>query len=437
MTDEIIFQLSSFWKIRGKSISLEAQFLITEYKGRRMGFLLEDGRLVRVKFLESKSMVGDIYTAKVVSKVESINAVFLNIGSSDYLYYSLVDDEDKTIFLKHGKSNKVCIGDEILVQISKDAIKSKKSVATSDINFRGKYVVVNRTGKIGVSSKITDEEERERLKNAVTPVLDRYSDISAGVIIRTSSEGVEGELICEELEGLLKKVKDIIDSSAHRMAKELVYKHQDSILGYAEDLIFKSRYKKLSVITDDETEYSEIRDMMVEKNGEDFTKVDAGLYNFEGIESDRFAVKLFKDEMTSLDLVFDLETKIIKGFAKHIHLKSGGSIVVEPTEAMTVIDVNTGKAVKGKNVQKTFLKIDKEAAEMIARTIRLRNISGIIVIDFINLTEPEDIKELLDTLKREISRDEIKVNYIDMTPLGLVELNRKKENRPLTMEDFS
>ncbi|MBR6402072.1 MAG: ribonuclease E/G [Eubacterium sp.] len=422
---------------------MEAQFIITEYKGRRMGFLLEDGRLVRVKFLESNSMVGDIYTAKVVSKVESINAVFLNIGSSDYLYYSLVDDEDKTIFLKHGKSNRVCIGDEILVQISKDAIKSKKAVATSDIGFRGKYVVVNRTGKIGVSSKITDEEERERLKDVVTPVLDKYSDIKAGVIIRTSAENVSADEICEELEMLLKKVKDIIDSSAHRMAKELVLKHQDSILRYVEELIYKSRYKKLTIITDDQSEYDEIHDVLVEKNSElgddgvGFTKVTAGLYNYEGIDSDRFAVKLFKDEMTSLDLVFDLETKIIKGFAKHIHLKSGGSIVVEPTEAMTVIDVNTGKAVKGKNVQKTFLKIDKEAAEMIARTIRLRNISGIIVIDFINLTEPEDIKELLDTLKREISRDEIKVNYIDMTPLGLVELTRKKENRPLTMEDFS
>ena len=385
-----------------------------------MAFLLEDGKLVKVNLHESGSMVGDIYTAKVVSKVDSIKAVFLNIGSSDYLYYSLVDDEDKTIFLKHGNSSKVCIGDEILVQISKDPIKSKKAVATADISFKGKYVVVNRSGKIGVSSKIADSEERENLKKKVKPVLDRYSDINAGVIIRTSAEKADISEVLAELESKLSMIKSIMDSAIHRMPKELVLKGQENSLSDVEDLIYKSRYNHLNIITDMESEYDELHSLISQK-----------------ADSDNISLKLFSDDMTKLSLVYDLETKLIKGFAKHIYLKSGGTIVVEPTEAMTVIDVNTGKAVKGKNVQKTFLKINKEAAEMIARTIRLRNISGIIVVDFINLTSPEDIKELLDVLKYEISRDEIKVNYIDMTPLGLVELTRKKESRPLSMEDFS
>ena len=385
-----------------------------------MAFLLEDGKLVKVNLHESGSMVGDIYTAKVVSKVDSIKAVFLNIGSSDYLYYSLVDDEDKTIFLKHGNSSKVCIGDEILVQISKDPIKSKKAVATADISFKGKYVVVNRSGKIGVSSKIADSEERENLKKKVKPVLDRYSDINAGVIIRTSAEKADISEVLAELESKLSMIKSIMDSAIHRMPKELVLKGQENSLSDVEDLIYKSRYNHLNIITDMESEYDELHSLISQK-----------------ADSDNISLKLFSVDMTKLSLVYDLETKLIKGFAKHIYLKSGGTIVVEPTEAMTVIDVNTGKAVKGKNVQKTFLKINKEAAEMIARTIRLRNISGIIVVDFINLTSPEDIKELLDVLKYEISRDEIKVNYIDMTPLGLVELTRKKESRPLSMEDFS
>lgn len=399
---------------------MEADYIITEYKGKRMAFLLEDGKLVKVNLHESGSMVGDIYTAKVVSKVDSIKAVFLNIGSSDYLYYSLVDDEDKTIFLKHGNSSKVCIGDEILVQISKDPIKSKKAVATADISFKGKYVVVNRSGKIGVSSKIADSEERENLKKKVKPVLDRYSDINAGVIIRTSAEKADISEVLAELESKLSMIKSIMDSAIHRMPKELVLKGQENSLSDVEDLIYKSRYNHLNIITDMESEYDELHSLISQK-----------------ADSDNISLKLFSDDMTKLSLVYDLETKLIKGFAKHIYLKSGGTIVVEPTEAMTVIDVNTGKAVKGKNVQKTFLKINKEAAEMIARTIRLRNISGIIVVDFINLTSPEDIKELLDVLKYEISRDEIKVNYIDMTPLGLVELTRKKESRPLSMEDFS
>ena len=399
---------------------MEADYIITEYKGQRVAFLLEDGKLVRVKPLKSSSMVGDIYTAKVVSKVDSIKAVFLNIGSSDYLYYSLVDDEEKTIFLKHGNSNKVCIGDEILVQISKDPIKSKKAVATADISFKGKFVVVNRSGKIGVSSKISDGEERERLKKLVKPVLDKYKDLTPGLIIRTSAEKVSENEIVEETESLFAKIKSIIDSASFRLAKELVLKGQENSLGDVEDLIYKSKYTHLDIVTDNKFEYEKLSGIVASK-----------------ADSDNVSLRLYKDEMTNLSLVYDLETKLIKGFAKHIYLKSGGSIVVEPTEAMTVIDVNTGKAIKGKNVQKTFLKINKEAAEMIARIIRLRNISGIIVIDFINLTSPDDIKELLDVLKYEISRDEIKVNYIDMTPLGLVELTRKKESRPLSMEDFS
>lgn len=399
---------------------MEADYIITEYKGQRVAFLLEDGKLVRVKPLKSSSMVGDIYTAKVVSKVDSIKAVFLNIGSSDYLYYSLVDDEEKTIFLKHGNSNKVCIGDEILVQISKDPIKSKKAVATADISFKGKFVVVNRSGKIGVSSKISDGEERERLKKLVKPVLDKYKDLTPGLIIRTSAEKVSENEIVEETESLFAKIKSIIDSASFRLAKELVLKGQENSLGDVEDLIYKSKYTHLDIVTDNKFEYEKLSGIVASK-----------------ADSDNVSLRLYKDEMTNLSLVYDLETKLIKGFAKHIYLKSGGSIVVEPTEAMTVIDVNTGKAIKGKNVQKTFLKINKEAAEMIARIIRLRNISGIIVIDFINLTSPDDIKELLDVLKAEIGRDEIKVNYIDMTPLGLVELTRKKESRPLSMEDFS
>lgn len=399
---------------------MEADYIITEYKGQRVAFLLEDGKLVRVKPLKSSSMVGDIYTAKVVSKVESIKAVFLNIGSSDYLYYSLVDDEEKTIFLKHGNSNKVCIGDEILVQISKDPIKSKKAVATADISFKGKFVVVNRSGKIGVSSKISDGEERERLKKLVKPVLDKYKDLTPGLIIRTSAEKVSENEIVEETESLFAKIKSIIDSASFRLAKELVLKGQENSLGDVEDLIYKSKYTHLDIVTDNKFEYEKLSGIVASK-----------------ADSDNVSLRLYKDEMTNLSLVYDLEAKLIKGFAKHINLKSGGSIVVEPTEAMTVIDVNTGKAIKGKNVQKTFLKINKEAAEMIARIIRLRNISGIIVIDFINLTSPDDIKELLDVLKAEIGRDEIKVNYIDMTPLGLVELTRKKESRPLSMEDFS
>ena len=140
--------------------------------------------------------------------------------------------------------------------------------------------------------------------------------------------------------------------------------------------------------------------------------------------------------MLSLDKLYSFEDKLKKGFNKYIYLKSGGTIVVEPTEAMTVIDVNTGKAIKGKNVQDTFLKINKEAASEIARILRLRNLSGIIIIDFISMTDSNKSGELINHLKSELAKDETMVKYVDITSLGLVELTRKKISKPLQISMF-
>ena len=398
---------------------MDATFVITEINSKKTGFLLEDNSLVRACSLYNESLIGNVYTAKVVNYVPSINAAFLDAGTGDYLYYSL-NDNTSHLFTQHGNKDKVCMGDELLVQISKDPIKTKKGVATSDIELNGKYIILNRSNDVGISHKISDAEIRNNLKSKVQAALDEYNarykaedkDMCLGAIIRTSAEFVSDEELLFELNTLVHTMNGIIDLAKHSVVKKLIYSPDRSIKSELIDIKNKKKYDSFNIITDLEDEYN-------------LLSVDFG--------SD---IKLYNDDMVALHKVYNLEDKLQKGFDRFVYLKSGGSIIVEPTEALTVIDVNTGKAIKGKNTENSFLKINKEAAETIARIIRLRNISGIIIIDFISMKKAESIKELIDHLKRQLEKDEVRVTYVDMTPLGLVELTRKKEAKPLSVQDF-
>ena len=398
---------------------MDATFVITEINSKKTGFLLEDNSLVRACSLYNESLLGNVYTAKVVNYVPSINAAFLDAGTGDYLYYSLHDNTSH-LFTQHGNKDKVCMGDELLVQISKDPIKTKKGVATSDIELNGKYIILNRSNDVGISHKISDAETRNNLKSKVQSALDEYNarykaedkDMCLGAIIRTSAEFVSDDELLFELNTLVHTMNGIIDLAKHSVVKKLIYSPDRSIKSELIDIKNKKKYDSFNIITDLEDEYN-------------LLSVDFG--------SD---IKLYNDDMVSLHKVYNLEDKLQKGFDRFVYLKSGGSIIVEPTEALTVIDVNTGKAIKGKNTENSFLKINKEAAETIARIIRLRNISGIIIIDFISMKKAESIKELIDHLKRQLEKDEVRVTYVDMTPLGLVELTRKKEAKPLSVQDF-
>ncbi|MCR5228112.1 MAG: ribonuclease E/G [Eubacterium sp.] len=395
---------------------MEAKYIITEFNNKKTGFLLEDGKLVRACLLTNESLVGNIYTAKVINIVPSINAAFLDAGTGDTLYYSLSDNEGKHIFLKHGNSEKVCIGDELLVQVSMDPIKTKKGAVTSIIELKGRYSILKRNNTVGFSKKFVDEDRknvlRERVKNVIESEMGAFSNI--GALIRTAANDVSDEAILSEVREMAIKLNSILNTAQYSVAKNRMY---SAPLDYIEDLldiIAKNKYDDFKIVTDLESEY----DLM-------FGIIDSGY------------LELYNDEMISLSKVFNLEDKLKKGFNRTIHLKSGGSIIVEPTEALTIIDVNTGKAIKGKDVQKTFLKINIEAAKEIARILRLRNISGIIIIDFISMKDTEDIRELIGYLKSFLSYDEKRVTYVDMTPLGLVELTRVKGERPLTLADFN
>lgn len=389
---------------------MEAKYVITNYNSKRLMFLLEDNSLVRVSFLDNESLIGGIYSAKVVNIVKSINAAFVDIGAGDFWYYPLSDNDGKHIFLKHGNTDKLCVGDEILVQVSMDPIKSKKGVVTSDITLKGDYIVLNRSGEIGISKKIKDGETKAKLLNELSFISD---ESNMGAIIRTAAENVSTEAVRDEAERLLALYNELLNKAQNSVCKKLIYSSGKNYISDLRDVILKNKYESFSIYTDLKDIYSEL-----------------------SAEIDKRYLYFYDDKLLSLEKLFAFEDKLTKAFNKYIYLKSGGTIVVEMTEAMTVIDVNTGKMIKGKNVQNTFLKINKEAAVELARIIRLRNISGIIIIDFISMTDADKTNELISLLKAELSRDEIMVKYVDITSLGLVELTRKKVSKPLTINMF-
>lgn len=395
---------------------MEAKYILTELNNKKIGFLLEDGKLVRTYLLSSESLVGNIYTAKVMNIVPSISAAFLDAGTGDTFYYSLADNEGKNIFTKHGNSEKVCIGDELLVQVSMDPIKTKKGAATSLLELKGRYSILKRSGNVGFSKKFVNEDRkkilRERVRNVIESELGQYSGI--GALVRTAASDVPDELILAEVRELAIEMNSILNAAEWSAVKNRLYTPPIEYIEELRDIIAKNKYDSFKVITDLEDEY----DLMFGKITSEY-------------------LEMYTDDMVSLSKVYNIEDKLKKGFNRTIHLKSGGSIIVEPTEALTVVDVNSGKAIHGKDVQKSFLKINKEAAKEIARILRLRNLSGIIIIDFISMKDADDIRELVGYLKGELSRDEKRVTYIDMTPLGLVELTRVKGEKPLTLADFS
>ena len=394
---------------------MTAKYIITEFNNRKTGFLLEDGKLVRACFLSNESNVGNIYTAKVMNIVPSINAAFIDAGTGDRLYYSLTDNDGMHIFLKHGNTNKLCVGDEILVQISMDPIKTKKGVATSIIEMKGKNIILRRNGSIGVSKKFTDQDRKKLLKDKLQKLISEEDSSfgKVGAVIRTAGNDATDEEVVDEFKQLLSRAEGIYNSAINSVVKKCIYKAPDGFYDELEEITARGKYEEFGIVTDSSFEYDHLAEII-----------------------DKKYLELYSDDNLKLYKLYSIEDKLKKCFNRTIYLKSGGSIVVEPTEALTVIDVNTGKAIKGKNVQKTFLKINLEAATEIARILRLRNMSGIIIIDFINLKSSEDIKELINHLKVELSKDEKRVTYVDMTSLGLVELTRVKGERPLTLSDF-
>lgn len=389
---------------------MSGKLIITKKDGMILSSLYENNDLVQVNVEreEAQSILGNLYIGKVKNIVKNINAAFIEIENGQMCYLSLSEDI-VPIFACSKKNDTINISDTLVVQVSREDVKTKAPFATAAFEFAGKYAALTHgKTRLGVSSKITSQEERARLRQILKP----YKNSQYGLIIRTNSQGISKEIIKREIKLLIGLYENILEFGIHKQRFSCIYHAPKAYLCNIRDGAEKDLEE---IVTDDAALYDEIKEYL-------------NCYQPEDLEK----LRLFEDPSSSLNRLYNIETKISGALKKHVWLKSGGYLVIEPTEALTVIDVNTGKAIKGKRkIEETFRKVNLEAAKEAAKQIRLRNLSGIIVIDFIDMENEEDKVLLLSLLKEQLSKDPIPASLIDMTPLGLVEITRKKVRRPL------
>lgn len=388
--------------------------IINYAKENKRGILcavLEDG--VTMEFcLEPQaapSLLGNIYIGKVKNLAPQIGAAFVEIAGGLVCHYSLQENTEHLIVNRtHSESRKPLVeGDEIIVQVNKEALKTKAPSVTSNLNFAGKYLVLTSGNKsLGISTKLP-MEERDRLKSLLTP----FCDGSFGLIARTNAHGVEEDLLKEELYRLKVNYDTVLEHGKTRTCFSLLFQEESCYLSVLKRL---PKDTISDIVTDDPTLYEQLKAYLKEQQPVDLSKL-----------------RLYENRLLPLSKLHNLENELEDALRERIWLKSGGYLVIQPTEALTVIDVNTGKYEGGKKKQHTFRKINREAALETARQLRLRNLSGIILIDFIDMEDPNDRNELMEYLSQLLKKDPVKTVLVDMTKLNLVEITRKKEKKTL------
>ena len=397
--------------------------------------LLENGQLAEfhVERASERGYVGNIYKGRVVRVLPGMQAAFVDIGleRTAFLYVSDVYDhlsEFESLLGREGGEEEpeeesvplpfdqdlfrieelLHHGQEILVQVAKGPVGSKGARVTSHISIPGRHLVLMPTmDHVGVSKRIQDEKERKRLRDLIEAM--RPKDL--GFIVRTASEGASALDIQNEMEFLVKLWEGVQNRAASLSVPSLVYEDLDITLRAVRDL-FTTEVQRL--VVDDETAYGRIVEF-----------VDTFAHNLKPrVEFYDFPQPIFE--------AFGIEMELSRLLGKKVWLKSGGYIVIDSTEALTVIDVNTGSYVGKRNLEETILKTNLEAAKEIAYQLRLRNIGGIIIIDFIDMEDPAHREEVFKTLHEALKRDKTKVHVLRMSELGLVQMTRKRSRDPVS-----
>jgi ribonuclease G len=410
---------------------MESEILINVTLDEIRVGLLEGGQVVEF-YVERKrdaSLVGNIYKGKVVKILPGMQSAFVDIGleKAAFLYVTdihagmeefapFLDDEEKNnsveLISKRGRpdltiEDLIQEGQEILVQVSKDPIGSKGARVTSYVTMPGRYLVLMpNVEHIGISRRISEESERTRLKTIVEDIKPK----GYGLIIRTASEGSIDEDLKKDLDFLLLLWENIQKKKDRVSAPSLLYSDFDLVFRSVRDLMLQD-VKRL--VIDSGEEYERIKDFVRAY----FEKLLGMIELYEGTES------IFD--------AFGVELDISRALGRKVWLKSGGYIVIDQTEAMTVIDVNTGKFVGKEELEDTILKTNLEAVKEIAYQIRLRNLGGIIIVDFIDMERHENRERVFNAFVEAMKRDRAKNTISHISELGLIQMTRKRVRESL------
>jgi ribonuclease G len=377
--------------------------------------LLEKGKLVELDIERplQHRVVGNLYKGIVANVLPGMQASFIDIGldKNAFLYVDDVFtdwDEESPPPARESIEKLLRVGEEIMVQVIKEPYGSKGARVTGQITIPGRYLVlVPNADYIGVSKRIESQAERDRLRREV----ERLKPEQLGLIVRTVAEGVDTEVMEQDLQFLVQLWERILSRFQQKCAPAILYQDLSLTCRIARDL-FVEEFN--SFLIDNEHEYDKVREI-----------VD---YISPQLKS---KVKYYREKEPIFER-YGIETEIERALAPQVWLKSGGYLVFDETEALTVVDVNTGRYIGRRNLADTILKTNLEAAEEIARQVRLRDIGGIIIIDFIDMSIEDHRRKVIDKLNNAIKNDRTKTYVLGLTNLGLVEMTRKKVRQDLS-----
>jgi len=389
--------------------------------------LIENGTIAELYIERSrvKGIVGNIYKGRVIRVLPGMQAAFVDIGmeKAAFLYVADVFEaiEDYETFMEgndkkenggegegqglapsHPIEELLQEGQEIMVQVSKEPIGTKGARITSHISLPGRHLVYMPTvDHVGVSRRIENEPERERLKE----IVERTKPTSGGFIVRTVSEGKTEDDLQADMQYLTKLWEEIVKKNERGHAPSLIHSDLDVTQKVVRDIL---REDVDRIVVDSKPEY----DRIVQFISTFMPKI-------------RYSIELYEDNEPIFDH-FGLEVEISRALGRKVWLKSGGYIIIEQTEALTAVDVNTGRYVGKHNLEDTILKTNLEAVKEIAYQLRLRNIGGIIIIDFIDMEKEVNRDKVFTALEEAMKSDKSKTNILKMSELGLVEMTRKR-----------
>lgn len=389
---------------------------IDEFQSRAA--IIEDEKVVEVLIEreEERRINANIYKGKVANVLPGMESAFVNIGleKNAFLYVNdLREFEEKYL---DGICNSerpiediLAVGDEVVVQVLSEPRGTKGARVTTHYTIPGKYLVLMpNNNHIAISKKIKEEEERNRLEEIVRDLKPE----NMGVIIRTAAQGKSIFHFEREMEYLVKKWEDIEKKTSTAKIGEVLYKDNGIVATVLRD-IFSNEIDEL--VIDNEEAYWEVIDYI----------------NAFSEKTLKTKIKLYNDDEIGIFERYGIEKEIENALKEEVRLECGGYLVIQKTEALISIDVNTGKNTGSYNLEQTVLNTNLEAAREIPRQLRLRNLGGIIIIDFIDMRLEEDKLKVLEALEQNLSKDRIKNNIVHFTDLGLIEMTRKRTGKPL------
>lgn len=371
--------------------------------------LVENGKLIEYYEEDSRDLrkEGNIYLGIVKDIIPGMQSAFVDIGTEKNSFIHLKDVLPKVDETKEEVKNNISIskiikpGQKLLVQVKKDSNQKKGARVSTHITIPSKYIVLMpNTDIVTISQKIENKKEQERLIKLVKENLDKDN----GAIIRTSAEGKEKEII-EDIKRVQNIWKKILKTSVEPKSNKakLIYKSEDLV----EKMLMDLSENKIDKITVNDEEEKEKIDNLIKKNNE-----------YKNIK-----VEIIKNK--DILETYEINKQIEKSQNRKVWLKCGGFITIDKTEALTAIDVNSGKYTGSNNLEQTIFKVNKEATIEIAKQIRLRDTGGIIIIDYIDMTNEEDKQKIVELLKEELKKDRSKTQVEGFTKLDLMEITRK------------